>query len=181
MKGLIPFGSITVSGPGALTQALSTTFATLGLFSGAGGANGPASTYDDGDPAVTPDKANNRITVSANPGVYKVTAIISGITDAAQDIWLTLAKNGTAITDMQSRARWTDAVKNQLVLTGYVNITAADNPGTIATKPDPSTSGFVGAGGFSKMQVPLTLQIKSGASTPTITLEHAQFMVERVG
>lgn len=187
MKGLIPFGAITVSGPGAATQALSTTLALLALFDDTGGAN-VNGTFDDGYPSVYPDKANNRVLVEA-PGVYEVDVILSGITDAAQDIWINLAKNATAISDMQTRTRWTDAVKNQIVLSGFVTIATSDNPGTIATKPDYDATagagkpagGFGGNAAFPKNMVPLTLLIKSGASTPTITLEHAQFKVKRVG
>ncbi len=174
MKGLIPFGSLTISGPGAATQALSTTFAAFGLFSSTGGANGPASTYDDGDPAVRPDVTNNRLLLEA-PGVYEIEAILSGTIDAAQDV---------AVADLQVRQRFTDAVKNHMSLKGLLVITTADNPGTIATKADPVTSAtalYAGLGGFPKTMVPVTLQIKSGASTPTVTAEFAQFIAKRIG
>lgn len=180
MKGLIPFGALVISGPGAITQALSTALAQMTAWASAGGANGPASTYDDGNPDVKPDYANSRVLVQA-PGVYEVTVNLSGITDGTQDITLAIAKNGTALTTAQNKRSWTVSVKNQHVLTALVAITAADNPGTITTKPDPATTGFAGAGGFPKMMVPLTVQLASGASTPTLTFENCQFLVKRVG
>lgn len=181
MKGLIPFASLTISGPGAQTTgALSTSAAQFALFSATGGSAGPASTSDDGDPAVKADAANNRMLVEA-PGVYRVSVVLSGTIDAAQDIVLTLAKNGVAISDSVTRQHWTNAVKNTQDLECVINITAADNPGTIATKSDPSTSGFAGSGGFPKMMVPITILINSLAGTPTVTAEYCQFIIERIG
>lgn len=179
MKGLIPFASLTISGPGAATLALSTSAAQFTLFASAGGANGPANTYDDGDPAVKPDYANNRILVEA-PGVYKVSGFLTGVVDGAADITIAVAKNGTAVADLTNKQRW-GTTKNTHAFGGLLNVTAADNPGTIATKPDPSSSGFAGAGGFPKMLVPLTILLTAGAGTPTITAEGAQFVVERIG
>lgn len=184
MKGEIPFGSLTVSGPGSQTQALSTTAALLALFSASGGANGPANTRSGGNPDVYPDYANNRILVQAGQGaetVYRVTVVLSGTVDAAADLTLQIAKNGTAISDLINRMRWTNAVKNVQTLTGYFTVTPSDNPGTIPTFADPASTGFAGAGGAPKNEVPITILLGSLSGTPTITLEYAQFMIERVG
>lgn len=180
MKGLIPFASLTISGPGSQTLLLGTTATLFNLFSATGGANGPATTSDDGDPAVKPDAANNRILVES-PGVYEVSVSISGTVDAAQDLSCQVAKNAVGVADLVGRQRFTNAQKSTLSFEGFLNVTAADNPGTIATKPDPSTSGFAGSGGFPKQMVPITLLIASLAGTPTITAEYANWTIKRVG
>jgi hypothetical protein len=178
MKGLIPFGSLTIAA-GAATQALATTAALFALWDDSPGANGPAGTVDDGDVSVKPDYANNRILV-ASPGVYEVEVILSGAIDAAADVTMNVAKNGTAVADLLTKSRWTNAVKNVQTVKGFISVTAADNPGTIATQAEPAGT-FTGGGGYPKRMVPLTLLVASGAGTPTITAENAQFIVKRVG
>lgn len=197
MKGVIPFGGMTISGPGAATQALSTSAALLAQWSATGGAN-VNGTFDDGIPSVYPDKANNRLLLEA-PGVdpskpffaywYEIDLIVSGITDAAQDIVLTLAKNATAVADAVTRQRWTNAVKNTQVLSTYLPVYGSDNPGTLAVKPAYDASagagkpagGFGGAAAFANMMVPVTVLINSLAGTPTITFEYAILKAKRVG
>lgn len=188
MKGLIPYGGIQIAA-GAATQALSTSAAQLTLFSSAGGSNGPSDTFTEGgDPAVKPDYANNRVLVDA-PGVYEVTVDLCGTTDATQNITLGIAKNGVAVSGLQSARSWTVSVENAHSLSGFLVVSPSDNPGTIATNADPATSvatgrpagGFGGGGGFPKNLVPLTILLTSGASTPTLTIKNARFNVKRVG
>lgn len=197
MKGQLPFGAMTISGPGAATQALSTTAALLAQWSATGGAN-VNGTYDDGIPVVTPDRTNNRMLLEA-PGLdpskplfaywYELDLLISGITDAAQDIVLSFAKNGVQVTDWITRSRWTNAVKNTQGLTAFLPVYASDNPGTIAVKPAYDASagqykpagGFGGAGAFANMMVPVTVLINSLAGTPTITFEYASLKAKRIG
>lgn len=178
MKGLIPFASLTISGPGSGTIALTTAAAVMNLFSATGGANGPATTSDDGDPAVKSDAANNRILVEA-PGVYEISGFLSGVVDSAIDVTISFAKNAVALADTQNKQRW-GTTKNTQPFNAIINVTAADNPGTIATKPDPSSSGFAGAGGFPKQMVPITM-ILTGSGSQTLTAEGAQVIVKRLG
>ena len=179
MRGLIPYGALTISGPGAATQALSTAAALMAQWSAAGGAN-INGTYDDGNPDVTADKVNNRILVQA-PGVYEVEVHLSGITDGTQNITIDIAKNAVAYGVAQSKQSWLVSTKIHHYMKGIVIVTAADNPGTITTKPNPATTGFAGAGGFPKMMVPLTILLTSGAGTPTLTFENCLMLAKRLG
>lgn len=74
---------------GALTQALTSTAAALGQFSGAGGSNGTQLAQ-----RIQPDKANNRLKVL--PGVYLLDAFVEFTADAEADITLRARRNSVA-------------------------------------------------------------------------------------
>jgi hypothetical protein len=182
-------GSINVAA-GSTGQALSTTAALLTCWNTAAGSN---KNYNAGDLSVTPDKANNRVIV-AGPGLgpvqssgqapvvkhrYKVSGRFSGTTDAAQDITFQLRRNGTVVADCISKQRWTDGVKSSQSFEFIVEVAATDVPGTI--DPTPAAGGtFTGGTGAAKIGVALDLMVASGAGTPTITVENAELIVERV-
>lgn len=177
MMGAIPFGALHITG-GAATVALTTTAALMNIWSSAGGSNGPSSTYEQGDPAVRPDYANNRILVQA-PGIFKVELVIQGDMDSAIDVTAQIYKNGTAYSFLKQKARCgTD--KNQVVLIGFIKVVDTDALETIATFADPSASGFAGAGGAPKTMAKLEVYL-TGSGSATITVEEAQFNVTRVG
>lgn len=160
---------------GAATQALSTSAAALAQWSASGGANG---IYSQGDPAVIPDYANNRVKVNS-PGRYKVTVQLSVDSDAAFDLTMRLRKNGTAVTGAACQQRVTTDL-NQIVGVFFVEVLATDSPDTLVTFADPSSSGFGGAGGAPKTLSYLDVSLAANTGTPTLTFQECQFLVERL-
>jgi hypothetical protein len=173
---MLGFGGIQVVG-GAGTVGLTTTAAQVGVFSATGGSNTLQSNNQDGNPSVVPDYANNRIKVQ--PGIYKVTLNLSLDMATGADVEIGIRKNGTAISNLVSRARCTTN-KDQVTLVGFFQVTDDDVPGTLPTFADPSSSGFAGAGGAPKTLVPIDATMRCLASTDTATVEYAQFLIERV-
>ncbi len=95
-----PYGGLKlVANTAAL--ALTTTPTLLDAFSGAFGANAQNSFGTDGDPAVQPDQANNRILVES-PGIYAVDISLSGFGDGAADIVMQIRKNKIAVPELKN-------------------------------------------------------------------------------
>lgn len=175
MRGAVPFAAITII-DGALTQALSTTPATLDL-SALGAANGD---YTAGDSAARPDAANDRLILG--PGTYEVELDLEGVTDGAQIITLTLAKNGSAISGTKRPQSWAvSTAKNLHNCKWLITLTADDVPGTISNFADPASTSYTGAGGATKQGIPITVLVSSGAGTPTITVEQMLLFAKRIG
>lgn len=178
MRGAIPYGGLNITG-GAVTQALTTTAGAMVAWAGAGGSALPDTNSSVGDPAVKPDLANSRILVQA-PGTYEVEFNISTDMATGADLIAQLRKNGTVVPTAKGKGRCTTD-KNQVSFKSIIEVTTDDNPKTIQSFANPSTSGFAGAGGAPKTMVPLDIVLSVGASTDTVTIEEASFIVTRIG
>lgn len=92
-----PFGGLFVSG-GSTSQAITTTPAQLTAWSGAKGGISQGANYD-GDPAIVPDPANNRIKVNT-PALFEAKLNISGFGSAAADLLFQIRVNGAVQADL---------------------------------------------------------------------------------
>jgi hypothetical protein len=175
----LPYGGILIHG-GADTIALSTTAVQLDSFSEAGGANSNADANSiDGDPAVIPDKTNNRIKVQA-PGIYEVEFVLTCKVDSAVQCIARLRKNGTAYGNGVLGKCHVLTTMSQIVFKGIVVVSASDATGTLPTFGDPSGT-FTGGSGAPKTLAYLDVTLESSTGTPTITNDTCTFMVKRVG
>lgn len=57
----------------------------------------------------------------------------------------------------------------------------SDSPANIKTFSDPASTEFIGAGGAPQTLCAITADLAVVTSTDTLTIEEAQFMIERVG
>lgn len=178
MLGLVPFAGLNVTG-GAATQALTTSAGQMVAWAASGGSALPDSNTKCGDAAVKPDLSNSRILVQA-PGIFLVTFNATLDMASGADVIAQLRKNGTVVATAKGKARCTTD-KGQVSFQSIVEVTTADNPATIQTFANPSTSGFAGAGGAPKTEVPLDIVLSVAASTDTATIEEASFLVVRIG
>lgn len=180
MKGTIPYGYIYIDGASSSnTKALTTSIATMDLWSTLGvTGDTTGGTTGMGDPAVKPDKANNRFICNA-PGTYKARVELSGVIDSAADVTITLRKTATAIAGGLSKQRWATTKTHHTMECVFV-LASSDAPGTLTTFADPSTSGFAGAGGAPKTGVAIDVGLTCSGSQ-TVTIENARFYVERIG
>lgn len=148
LLGAMEFGSIYVTG-GSGTQAPGGAYTLCTLFNAAAGANGAASA------GVTPDKANNKITLT-NTGYYLVVAQLSFGNSAAETTsW---------------RVYWNAVAQTQL--TGVLDATAADNTVrncvTIAGVVDVTTGAT-------------DLDLRVAAASGTLIVYEANLTVVRIG
>lgn len=175
MQGLLPYGGMTIVG-GAGTVALTTTPALMNLWSASGGADSASSTL--GDPAVRIDRTNNRLLLNS-PGVYLVTLDLSGTVTTGCDLVVQPRKNGT--TDTRKRKMRFTTNKAQISCHWMIVVNRSDSPSSIQTFADPSSTGFAGAGGAPKTEVPFDIVVSCAASTDTLTVEEAELNAVRVG
>jgi len=174
----IPFGGIEIAA-GSGTQALSSTAALFNLWNASTGSN-KTNTGDAGDPAVQPDKANNRVKVNS-PGTYLVQFDIVGETDTAKIITARLRKNGSAVAGAMAQLSWAGSnAKNTMSFVAIVPVSQSDSPGTISTMPAASTTGFSGASGALQTSVALDVTLESDSGTPTVTINNAHLNVMRL-
>src|SRR5437879_6112310 len=137
------YGGLVIAA-GATAMSLTTTpLAVAWTGKSAADSNGAA----DGDPAVVPDLANNRVKINT-PGVYKVSCDIEGVGGGTGDVELAIRLNGTAKADLKSRFGMSTA-RAGCSLVGILNVLRSDSPGTLPTFADP-TSSFGGIGGAPK-------------------------------
>lgn len=167
------FAGLYTSG-GSGTVALSTTAALVSTWGD--NLNG---TYDFGDYSVRPDYANNRMLVAA-VGQYKVEAILSGTMATGCDVIVQARKNGVAVANLKAKSH-IGTTKGQVVLSGLLTVTTADNPKNIPTFANPTDSpNYIGAGGAPDFQVPVDLVVSCATGTDTFTVEEAQMTIMRL-
>lgn len=171
------FGGLHITG-GADTLALTTTAARMISWSASGGSNSDAdSNTDDGNASIVPDYANNRIKVM--PGVYKVDLVITGDMDTAADVIAQIYKNSVAVSKLKQKQRMTTN-KDQIVISGLLEVLESDIPDTLPTFADPSATGFAGAGAAPKSLVPIDVYLSLVSGSQTITFEEAAFTLIKV-
>lgn len=180
MKGVIPYGYIYIDGASSSnTKALTTSIATMDLWSTIGTTgDSTGGTAGGGDPAVKPDKTNNRFICNA-PGTYKLRVELSGVIDSAADVTITARKSATAIAGGVSKQRWATTKTHHTMECVFV-LSASDAPGTLSTFADPAAGGFAGGGAAPKTGVAIDIGLTCSGSQ-TITIENARFYVERIG
>jgi hypothetical protein len=173
--GAAGYGGLAINDGGAATQALTTTAGQIVAW-------GVASTADgntrDGNPAVVPDVTNNRLKML--PGIYLVEFDLQFVGGGSADVQAQLYKNGVAVPGLSCRGGASTS-RASMGFSGILVVLAADAPGTLQTFPNPSTSGFAGAGGAPYTEVPVTIELKTLASTVTLTLEAAHFTAIQIG
>ena len=177
---LLPYGGLSISDGGTTTQALTTAAGKVVAWGQASSSN---SDSVDGDPAVKPDLANNRLLLNC-PGIYLVSVDVTMLgASTTQDVIVQLRKNLVAIPDGSARCACVSTARNVASFTCIVTITANDNPKNIQTFPDPVNppSKFTGAGGAPTTLVPLDITLATVASTATATLEAAHLNAIRIG
>lgn len=187
MLGMLPIGGIQSTSQ-STAQAVTTAAAQLVIT---GGVETAGTRTREGDPAVKPDTANNRIVVNA-PGIYKATVSISGAAASALQNTYQLRKNGSsgsAITGTRAKQVY-GTTPSQVSWSSMFEITAADLPaaGGTATFSDPDSSagagkpagGFAGAGAAPKTGVPIDILV-TGDGSVNFTPTDIQFIIERVG
>lgn len=178
MRPLIPFGGLTIIG-GAATVSLTTTAALLNLWSATGGGT-TDTTQLDGNYSVQPDAANNRIKVMA-PGVFEYSFRMSGTIDGTIIVTSQARKNATTvIPGTKNAATFTTSTTAAHSANGIFSITSTDNLGTLLNFPEPSTSGYVGAGGSPKDMVPIDI-VLTGSGSQVLTIIEAVFRIVRIG
>jgi hypothetical protein len=192
------YGGLAVQDGGAQTQALTTSFGQLVAFSAAlGGISAADSNTFDGDIGVRPDAANNRLLLECPAGpknsipgqpdpytAYEITFDLSAIGGGSvQDVVAQVYVNGVARADMSGRSSFSSANRTQLGFTAYLKLTVADNPKNILTFPDPGTTPaprYAGAGGAPDNMCPVTIYLKTIASTLTLTIEACHFNAQKM-
>lgn len=170
------FGGLNITG-GAGTVALSTTAATLNVWSSAGGSNVGGTTNPGDSISIQPDNTNNRIKVS--PGTYLVNFFMSGTNASGGKVTARVRKNGSAVTTLKASAQ-IGTTNGNLGFSGILTVNASDAPGTLPLSPDPSSSGFAGAGGAPKSLVPIDIDLTLGASTDTLTIVEAGLTLVKI-
>ena len=167
------------------TLNLTTSALKFTAFSDAngGGGNLADDTYNAGDASIKPDKTNNQ--VECGIGTYKAIIGVHGSGASIVQVTAKLRKNSNAIAGCTGKATFAAAsVKGQLCLVCVFTITAADLATAIGaatavqTFADP-TSAFAGKGGAPYNLVPVDFTLTGDASV-TLTVDEAQFVVERI-
>jgi hypothetical protein len=169
----LPYGGLQINvAPSA--QALTTTLALLTGW--VGNSQTDADTYD-GDVAVTPDFANNRLKINT-PGIYLVTFNWSGTGDATKDVKFQLRFNTVAQTDLTCEVG-VGTPRACASFCGIINVARATT-GLLATFADP-TGTFTGKSGAPKTVAPLDIIVGTLASTVNLTTEFSNFNAVRIG
>lgn len=168
------YGGLYISNGGTGTQALTTT---VGAVTGWTAASVNSNTRD-GDQSVRPDLTNSRILVSK--GVYRVHVDLTVLGGGTVTVIASVRKNGVVQAHLGSRGTTTTSASGKIAFEGYLEVLASDSPGTIAQFADPASTGFAGAGGAPKLDVPLDLVLSLVSSTDTTTLVDGHFNVSRV-
>ncbi len=166
------YGAISVA-DGSTAQTLATSQAALTAWNTSAGSNLVGGFDRDGNIAVKPDKANNRILLAAG-AMYRFSLSLSGVADAAADITVQIAKNATGISGTKFTQRFF-TTESSLHFSGFFEIKASDNPGTIAAFAEPAT----GYASPPKVMVPVTVLVAAGTGTPAITIKQACLLVEK--
>lgn len=172
------YGGMYITG-GADTQAMTTTAGAMVSWSEAGGANAVSdSNARDGDPAIIPDKANNRIKLNT-PGVYLVSFDLAGLATTGCNVAAQLRKNGVVVTGAKGLGIFS-TTNGAVSFQSIVEVTRSDSPGTLPTFADPASTGFAGAGGAPKTECALDVVLSILTSTDTLTLVEAHLNVIRL-
>lgn len=164
----------------ANSQALTSTPGLLALWSTIG-SNEPGAASSQSDFSVTPDKANNRIVVTA-PGIYRYDFFASFVQSVAAVVTARVRKAGTALTTSPVGAMTCTTGTNNLKFSGVFVITEADiaNGTGIAAYPDPASGGVIGAAFAPKTGVAIDIDL-AAASNGNFVVTDARFGVERIG
>lgn len=162
------------------SQALTATAALLALWS-AVGSNEPGAASDQSDYSVKPDKANNRIVVTA-PGTYRYDFFASFVQSVAAVVTARVRKAGTALTTVPRGAMTCTTGTNNLRFSGVFVITEADiaNGAGIAAFADPAAGGVIGAAFAPKTGVAIDIDLAASADGNFVVTD-ARFGVERIG
>ena len=185
---LLPSAGLKVSA-GSTSQSFTTAAAQLTCFSASGNTAAGAFQYGanlEGDPAVIPDAANNRIKLNC-PGIYLVWCTcsigVAGSSAGAGDYLLQVRKNVAGTMTLQPElsaevTMGTAASKGNLSLQGILKTVASDSPGTLALFADPSGT-FSGGGGFPKTLTWIDLIVTASGSIAA-TVEYINFGATRI-
>jgi hypothetical protein len=192
------YGGLAIQDGGAQTQALTTTAGQMVAWSAALGGGSAADSYNnDGDPAVRPDPANNRLLLKGPPGpkntlpgqpdpysAYQVDfdcSLLGG--GSAQDVVAQLYVNGVKRADASCRASCSSSGRTNMGFSYILKLTPADNPKTIADFAEPGSTPYpryVGAGGAPETEVPVAIYLSTLASTLSVTIEAAHLTAQKM-
>jgi hypothetical protein len=131
----------------------------------------------EGDPAIVPDPANDRLKMKV-VGNYYITVSLSGLLSAAANVYFQLRKNGTTLIPEAIASVNANAIRFNATIAFLLSLSTTDVPtgGLLATYADPNdpAPNFVGGGGFPKTLTTLELMAFSDG-TPNCTIETANF------
>lgn len=191
----VAYGGLAIQDGGAQTQALTTTPGQVVAWSLAKGQVTEADSYSiDGDVAVRPDQANNRILLCGPPGppitpgtqqqpyaAFRVWADLSVVGGGTADIIMQLAVNGVVRQGFSARSTVLATERRNLAFSTILRLLLSDNPKNVPTFADPANppSVYGGAGGAPKILVPVTLVLSTVTGTVTVTIEGGHFNVEQ--
>lgn len=162
------------------TQALSTTDALLALWSAL--ATNANLSYDRSDVSVKPDKANNRIVVTA-PGLYRVRLYLVCSVNGTPVLTFSFRKGGTVVANVpKGQITCVSGSQALIMVEAEIQVNAADLPaaGGVDAYPDPPAGGVIGAAFAPKTGVALDVVVKVSTGTPTLTLIEGSFSAERL-
>lgn len=170
------FGGINITG-GSGTVSLSTSAAQMTGWSAAAGSNVGGTTNPGDSISIQPDNANNRVKVT--PGTYLVNFFLSGTNATGGKVTARVRKNGSAVASLKASAQ-IGTNPGQIAISGFLTVTNADVPGTLANSPDPAAGGFAGAAGSPKNMVAVDIDLTLGSSTDTLTVTEAALNLVKV-